>query len=75
MTTIYKSVQVEVEIDIGDIDDDVLVDEMEGRGFTCSKEDAPDFEHVEHLIVCGQVEEAKNEALRLVAEMIGREFK
>ena len=73
MTTIYKS--VEVEIDLGDIDEDELVDEMEDRGFTCSKEGASNFGHVEHLIVCGQVEEAKDEALRLVAEMIGREFK
>lgn len=68
-----KYVTVDVEVDLGDFDDDDLIDQLELRGYVVSKGvTRHDFERVEHLATCGQIEAARAEALALVGEAIGR---
>lgn len=71
MTTKY--IRVEAEVDLDEWSDEELVEEMEKRRIGTNHETA--FDHVDHLLVCGQVEAATNEALRIVSEIIGRPFK
>lgn len=70
---------VSVDIELDEFDTDDLIEELESRGYTCSKSrKAPDLgglgdlEHIEHLAVCGQLEIARAEALQLVSAAIGR---
>lgn len=64
--------EVEVEIDLGDFSNEEIAREAENRNLKI-----PDgtFDSVEHLIVCGQVEHAKTEALEIVSKIIGMQFK
>jgi len=71
MPTKTAHTTVEVEISLDDFTDDELLDEMEERGL----EETGTFDSIEHLIVCGQIEEAKSEALLIVEKIIGRPFK
>ena len=67
---------VSVHIDLDEFDDDELVEELEIRGYRVSKAHEPatlgDLEHVEHLALCGLIDDARNEALELVGKEIGR---
>jgi len=67
--TVYT--EVDVDIDLSDFDDQELLDELESRNLSENSK----FDFVDHLIVCGQLDEAKAEALRIVEEIIGRPFK
>ena len=53
---------VHVEIDLDDFDDDDLIEELESRGYTCSKDSVTGvegLERIEHLAICGQTEIAR----------------
>jgi hypothetical protein len=66
---------VHIHIDLDEFDDDDLIEELESRGYTCTKDSATGLEgldRVEHLAVCGQLEIARAEALQLVSTAIGR---
>ncbi len=66
---------VSVHIDLDEFDDDELVEELESRGYACSKDAVTGVEgldRIEHLAVCGQLEIARTEALQLVSKAIGR---
>lgn len=70
---------VSVDIDLYEFDTDDLIEELESRGYACSKHKRKtdlggldDLEHIEHLAVCGQAEAARAEALELVSKAIGR---
>ena len=67
---------VSVHIDFDEFDDDELVKELEIRGFRVSKAYEPatlsGLEHIEHLAICGLIDDARNEALKLVGKAIGR---
>lgn len=68
---------VNVHIDLDDFDDDDLIEELESRGYTCTKDSdsvagLEGLEHVEHLITCGLIDVARAEALDLVGKAIGR---
>ena len=67
--TIYT--EVEVEVDLSDFEDQELLDEIESRCIVESNT----FDFIDHLIVCGQIDEAKIEALKIVEGIIGRQFK
>ena len=70
---VTKYISTEVEIDLDEFDDDDLLDEIKSRGI--GEHFEPVFQHVEHLIVCGLLDEAKKEALDQVSQIIGRKFK
>jgi hypothetical protein len=66
---------VSVHIEFDDFDEDDLVEELESRGYTCTKESVTGLDgldRVEHLAICGQIEIARAEALQLVSKAIGR---
>lgn len=66
---------VHIHIDLDEFDDDDLVEELESRGYTCTKDSATGLEgldRIEHLAICGQSDVAKAEALKLVGDAIGR---
>lgn len=66
---------VSVHIDLDDFDEDDLIEELESRGYTCTKDavtGVKGLERIEHLAVCGQLEIARAEALQLVSAAIGR---
>ena len=80
---------VSVHVDLDEFDEDEIVRELESRGYKCiksSKTGAPlegddaeimsdeDFERIEHLFICGQSSAAREEALRLVGRVIGRDI-
>ena len=75
--TRFRTQIVEDEIDLSECDSLELVDELEARGYSCLEDGLGEglFDHVEHLIVCGQLDNAKNEALLIVSGIIGRPFK
>jgi hypothetical protein len=67
---------VHVHIDPDDFDTDDLIEELESRGYTVSKNSGTEalgsLDHIEHLAICGQIEIARAEALQLVSKAIGR---
>ena len=69
---------VYVEIDADEFDDDELVSELESRGYVVTKDGANSIgelgtlAHVEHLAICGLLQDARAEALSLVSKHIGR---
>lgn len=68
------TVTVDVDVDLDDYEDDDLIEEIERRGYAVTKMAAglADLDHVEHLVICGQLDAAKAEALQLVGKAIGR---
>lgn len=66
---------IEEDIDFSSCDDDELIDVLNERGYTVTKDGPGAFKRIDHLIVCGQIEAAKAEALAMVSELIGRQFK
>jgi len=71
MVTKVAYTEVDVEIDLDDFTDDELLEEIASRGL----DEQGTFDVVEHLIVCGQIEQAKTEALLIIEKIIGRPFK
>ena len=70
---------ISIDIDLDDLDTEDLIEELESRGYACNKKRREpdlgglgDLEHIEHLVVCGQIEHARAEALLLVGRSIGR---
>jgi hypothetical protein len=66
---------VHIHIDLDEFDDDDLIEELESRGYTCTKDSVTGLEgleRVEHLAICGQLEAARAEAMQLVSATIGR---
>lgn len=70
-------VEVWVDVDLSDEDDEDLISELEGRGYTVQKLDGYNMiglAAVEHLLDCGMVEYARLEALRIVGNSLGRKL-
>ena len=66
---------IHVEIDLDDFDDEDLIKELESRGYACTEDSVTGLEglgRIEHLVVCGQLEVARSEAMQLVSAAIGR---
>lgn len=73
---------ITVDIDLDEIDDDDMVDHLRRNGYIVTDPDAnfqsceeivgADLARIEHLSVCGQVEQARTEALAIVSKAIGR---
>jgi hypothetical protein len=74
-----------IHIDLDDFDDNDLIEELRDRGYIVAEKvtglnhltgdelsTALDFNRVEHLAVCGQIDAARAEALQLVSNAIGR---
>jgi hypothetical protein len=71
----YVEVWVETDDLIDELDDDDLIEKLQSRGYSCFKDafaDRGEFGIVEHLSVCGLVDEARAEALKIVSKAIGR---
>jgi len=62
---------ISVSVELDEFSDDDLLEELESRGYSCSK-DASDaavgfnFERIEHLAICGQKEAAKKELISML---------
>lgn len=68
---------IHIDIDLVEFDDNELVDELKSRGYDVvekcgSVESLGNLDHIEHLVVCGQIVHARAEALLLVGRAIGR---
>jgi hypothetical protein len=68
---------IHVDIDPEEFEDDELIEELESRGYVVIRKDGTseslgNLDHIEHLVVCGQIEHARAEALLLVGRSIGR---
>lgn len=73
---------ITVDIDLDEIDDDDMVNHLRRNGYTvidsnenfqsCEEIVGADLARIEHLSVCGQVEQARIEALAIVSKAIGR---
>jgi hypothetical protein len=68
---------VHIDIDPDEFEDDELIEELESRGYFVIQKDGStnslgDLGHIEHLVICGQIEHARAEALLLVGRSIGR---
>lgn len=65
---------VQVDIDASEFDDDELVDELESRGWSCSKDKAKTLSgisRVEHLVLCGFKADAISELIRAAEQEMG----
>lgn len=72
-----KTAMPYVYIELSELDSSDLVSELESRGYVVAKDQAPirtldGLDRIEHLALCGLVLDAKNEALALVGDAIGR---
>lgn len=67
---------VSVHIDLDEFDDADLRKELESRGYLVTKDKglsiSGDIEYVAHLASCGFFADARQEALKLVGQAIGR---
>lgn len=67
-----KSVTIDVEVYLDQFDDDVLVEELEARGYTIEKEDDVNYLHeVVDWYKRGNVKEALTQLERLEPELYG----
>lgn len=62
------SVDVDVDVSLDDFDDDELLDECEARGLDVSND--YDRERIEHLMDCGLIEQAKEEAWAMILKSL-----
>ena len=73
---------VSVHIDddcLSEFDADDLKSELESRGYVVTEQGQPiqglaDLDRIEHLIVCGQVEAAKQELFTTIGRALGRQL-
>lgn len=70
----YVNVWIETDDLFNDMTDEEIIGALESRGYSCFKNSATsgDFAIVEHLSVCGLIDEARSEALKIVGSVIGR---
>ena len=77
MPTFTKETWVEVDIDVdaGDFDDDELIEELEDRGYTVTKDPVPtednDLSNVAWLLSLNKTEEALIQLERLLPQLEG----
>ncbi len=65
-------ITVEAHVDLDDFDTDDLIEELKSRGHGSAELNPMiDLTRIEHLIVCGQVEQAKAEAWSMIVAAIG----
>lgn len=64
-------ITVDVDVDLHSFETDELIEELESRGRSSDIHPAIDLVRIEHLIVCGQVEQAKTEAWNMILKAIG----
>lgn len=65
---------VRVEIDLDEFDDDELVDELETRGYDCTKGEPKTIDgmaRVEHLAMCGLKADALTELISITEKSMG----
>jgi ectoine hydroxylase-related dioxygenase (phytanoyl-CoA dioxygenase family) len=73
MATFYRTVDVDVDIDLDDFDDEEIIDYMECRGYTVTKDAAADASFVDVVwnIERGNLKEALIQLEREVPELKG----
>ena len=69
--------QIYVDVDLDDFDAEELIDELESRGYSVTKDAISidtlgSFSHVQHLADCGLIQDARTEAIGLIESAIGR---
>lgn len=64
-------ITVEAHVDLDDFDTDDLIEELESRG-KGGNISSPiiDLARIEHLIVCGQIEQAKAESWAMITKAL-----
>ena len=77
-------VAIEANVELTEIDDSVLVEHLESRGYTCNKLDVKltrseyvcdnDLHRIDHLFLCGQKQAAISEIFDVVGRAIGRQI-
>lgn len=65
-------INVEVDVDLTDFDTADLIEELESRGRMPEADFNPaiDLSRIEHLIVCGQIEQAKAESWAMITKAL-----
>ena len=69
----YVSVWVD-DVELDEFDDTELIEELEKRGYSCVKgaTSIDGIELISHLLDCGLVAYARDEALRMLEQQVGR---
>lgn len=64
------TISVDVDVDLEDFDTDELIEELESRGRMSDFHPPIDLTRIEHLIVCGQIEQAKAESWAMITKAL-----
>ena len=71
----YVNVWIDNDEVIEKTDDNDLIEALKSRGYSCYKDGSSSdnvFASVEHLLDCGMIDAAEQEALRIVGKIIGK---
>jgi len=63
------TVTVDVDVDMSDFDTEDLIEELQSRGEDTTPHNI-DIERIRHLLMCGMIDEAKDEAWQMIQKTL-----